>query len=207
MKSIIVVLIFISLFLSISNSNAQLIKSYGLKIGTATATQSFDYNSNLSFDTEYRWGYDIGAFVEFFNIPQLSLLTEAHYIQKGYAVTLEETTITNPAGTGNFITYRIRLDYLSIPILGKVRYETNSVTPYIYFGPRFDFLLSKSNESTNYNSTELGGTFGGGMQFSFITMPKFLIEGRFSPTFTNTFQNQYVTVQNRSFEFLVGVEF
>jgi hypothetical protein len=207
MKSIIVVLIFISLFLSISNSNAQLIKSYGLKIGTATATQSFDYNSNLSFDTEYRWGYDIGAFVEFFNIPQLSLLTEMHYIQKGYEFTFEETTITNPEGSGNFITHRTRVDYLSIPILGKVRYETPSVTPYICFGPRFDFLLSKSNESTNYNSTELGGTFGGGIQFSVITMPKFLIEGRFSPGFTNALNNQNLTIKNRSFEFLVGMEF
>ena len=127
MKSIITNIFLI--ILSVSFADSQILKAYGIKVGAAAATQTFDYSINFSLPTENRWGLDIGGFAEFFQIPYFSLLTEVHYIQKGYSNTVQESTPAQPAGTGKSITIRPRLDYLSIPVLGKVRFETDVVTP------------------------------------------------------------------------------
>jgi hypothetical protein len=186
---------------------SQILKSYGIKAGAVQASQSFDYSINLSHPVDYRWGIDAGGFVELFQHPNLSLLTELHYIQKGYAVTLPVTTPVFPEGTGEYITFKTRLDYLSIPIMAKVRYETESLTPYIFAGPRFDFLLSQHDNAVDYLSTDIGAALGIGVEFSFESSPQVLIEGRFSPSFKNAYEHPNLTVKNKSFEILVGMSF
>lgn len=198
--------ILLAIILGTSITEAQLIKAYGFKAGTVAATQSFDYSINVSIPTDNGWGIDVGGFVEFFHLPFFSLLTELHYTQKGFSTALMETTPAQPEGTGRYITIRPRTDYLSIPILAKLRFDNKPVTPYVFLGPRFDFLLS-TESSLDYSSTDVGATLGGGIQFSIISVPELLIEGRFSPSFRNVFQNQYLTVKNRSFEILVGATF
>lgn len=206
MKSIIENILFMIILFTLP-TEAQVIRAYGLKAGTVVATQSFDYTINASLPTYNRWGFDVGGFVELFDMPYFSMLTEIHYVQKGYSASLKETTIAQPDGTGIYITIRTRLDYLSVPILARVRFETSEVTPYVYLGPRIDFLFGGNDNSLDYSSTDIGASFGGGIQFSVTSSPQFQIEARFSPSFTNAFENQNLTVKNKSVEILIGVIF
>jgi hypothetical protein len=198
---------FVLMILLVSVVESQIVSNYGFKAGTISATETFDYTIKVSNPTSYRWGLDIGGFVECFRVANLSLLTELHYIQKGYSTSLQETTPAQPDGTGRYITIRPRLDYLSIPVLGKVQFDIGGLTPYVFLGPRLDLLLGKTDASLNYSSTDAGAALGGGIQFSIFSAPDFLVEGRFSPSFGNVFQNQNLTVKNRSFEILLGATF
>jgi hypothetical protein len=205
MKSILIMLALLTLFAS--TGDAQIVKSYGFKIGTVTATQSFDYSVRLSLPTEYRWGIDASAFVELFPTQYFSLLSELHFIQKGFSIPLVETTIAAPEGTGQIIINRPRLDYLAIPLLAKFRMESGAISPYIFAGPRIDVLLGKDDISLEYVRSDFGATLGIGAEFSVMAAPSFLIEGRYSPSFRHAFENENVTVTNKSFEILVGAMF
>jgi opacity protein-like surface antigen len=207
MKSLILSILILVILLP-SLAQAQIFKGYGFKAGAVRASQSFDYTMNLSIPIENRWGLDVGAFAELFQHPNFSLLTELHYIQKGYSLTVPVTSALYPEGTGEYYTYNTRLDYLSVPVLAKVRYAMDAVTPYIIAGPRFDFLLGKYETlSLDYSSTDIGITVGGGVQFSVMPSSQMLVEGRFSPSFAHAFQNPNLTVKNKSFEILVGMSF
>src|SRR6267143_1295717 len=190
-----------------SAAEGQVLKAYALKFGTVAASQSFKYTIPFSLSTDIRWGFDIGGFVELFDSQYFSVQPEIHYIQKGYSITARVTTEAQPDGPGYDITFRPRVDYLSIPVLIKVRFETHTVIPYLCIGPRFDLLLPTHDKSFNYSSTDIGATMVGGFQFSIVSDLQFLIEGRFSPSLANAFQNENLTVKNKSFEILLGATF
>ena len=193
--------------------NAQLLSGFGVKGGAVSAIQSWDYPAfGTSLPNDHRWGIDLGVFVEGLRLPYFSVLGEVHYIQKGFSTSLLITTPQSPDGTGEFLTLRPRLDYLSIPILAKLRFETGVLTPYIYAGPRFDIRLGHNEELVGavyekFKSTDVGASLGVGLELPLTAMPDLLVEFRYSPSFADAFKTQSVIVRNESFEILLGVLF
>jgi hypothetical protein len=190
--------------------HAQIIRGYGLKLGAVSASQTWDFDFNVNLPVEARWGYDAGIFVEVLDIPYFSILTELHYIQKGFSITLPITTPVFPEGTGQYATLRPRADYLSIPLLAKVRFETGVIDPFFYAGPNFDILLGSKAEGVNavfdkLKATGTGATFGAGVEIPSAIVTSLLAEFRYSPSFDNAYVNNHLTVKNHSFEILVGV--
>ncbi len=190
--------------------HAQFIRGYGVKVGAVSATQTWDYKINLNFPTERRWGIDVGGYLEILDIPFMSVLGEVHYVQKGFSFTLPVTTAAQPDGTGEYITKRPRVDYLSIPLLAKVRFDMGTFSPYIFGGPRVDFLVAKAPEGTqlvldNFKSTDVGVSIGVGIEVPLPVVSAALAEFRYSPSFNDAFNNNNLTVKNQSFELLLGV--
>jgi hypothetical protein len=190
--------------------HAQIIRGYGLKLGAVSASQTWDFDFNVNLPVEARWGYDAGIFVEVLDMPYFSVLAEVHYIQKGFSVTLPITTPVFPEGTGQYATLRPRADYLSIPLLAKVRFETGLIDPCLYAGPRFDILIGSKAEGANAVFDELKGTgtgavVGAGVEIPTAFVPSLLAEIRYSTSFDDAFVNNHLTVKNHSFEILVGV--
>lgn len=189
--------------------NAQLINSYGLKVGLCIADQDFVPEASSSWDTQNRYGLSIGGFLELFNYSNFNLLIESHYIQKG--MILEEVWTDE---NGNCIAKfedNNRVDYLSLPILGKLAYKLKNSSPYILIGPRIDILLGYDSYNfdivyDDFKSIDLGGTFGLGYELCCGTK-YFLVEIRYSPSLTNSYETDYLTVKNSSFEFLAGIKF
>ncbi len=186
----------------------------GLMLGAATATQSFDYAANLDFPTEYRWGVDAGVFFEPVSLSLLSVSAELHYIQKGFYQRTLITTAYQPEGNGSYWTNRTRLDYLSIPVLAKLRLPARSFSPYLLAGPRLDVLVGRAAHEPGLDSvygelrrTDLGASFGVGVELASPALPGILAELRWSPSFTRAFNNGLLVVRNRSFEILAGVRF
>jgi hypothetical protein len=65
-------------------------------------------------------------------------------------------------------------------------------------------------ESVSYDQFkrwEFGGTITAGIQVSPGFIPEMLAEVAYNTNFTHAYSNQYVTITNRSFSFLVGVIF
>ena len=112
------------LILGFTFLNAQLIHSFGVKTGCVFANQDFDYTANfLNLDTQNRYGLNIGAFIELLSKANLNLLIEIHYVQKGMVVKFKEYDMF--ANYISTIELDNRVDYLSLPVLGKIAYKFN----------------------------------------------------------------------------------
>ncbi len=203
-------LIAIILVILSSLTNAQLISSYGMKVGIANASQSWDYSGNLStieiFDKS-RIGLDLGIYTELFDFPVISILAEAHYIQKGFKDAIIVTTMDSP-DEGETKSFTPRIDYISIPLLAKLRYETNSFIIYGIAGPRFDILIGRNSEAVgavfdDFKNTDFGGTIGLGLEIPIGGNYRAGGEFRYSPSIQNIFSNGILEVKNKSLEFLV----
>ncbi len=198
-----------------SSSNAQLIRTYGFKAGFIKAEQQWDYSPQSGIHASgigLIWGFDGGAFIELFNFQNFSLLTELHYIQKGRTVTVIATAAAdNPQGYIDLGPEEIkqRFEYISIPVLAKLRIENDMVTPYIALGPRLEYLVAHppSPVYDKFNKIELAVTGAAGVELYFGFTPKFLFEVNYSLDLTNSYKNENVTVNNRSISFLFGAEF
>jgi len=199
----------------VEQGEAQLIRRYGVKGGVSQARQAWNYTGLLAgtkiFDLP-RIGLDVGGYVEWFNIPVLSVLTEIHYVQKGAEDEFEVTTIDNPEGTGAVKAYTPRIDYLSIPVLAKIRFDFPAVAIYAIGGPRIDLLIGRNEYATgpvfnNLKSREFGLTAGGGIELALIPVYSLGFEIRYSYSSQYAYSNPNVTVRNESTEFLLTIGF
>lgn len=190
--------------------NANSILSYGVKLGGTLSTQDFDYKSvQIELDTEHRWGFDIGLFTEFKIIDNLTLLTELHYCQKGMKVTLEVIDENN-FDPPEKVEFSNRVDYLAIPIL--VKFKPDKVPAYFVGGIQGDVLIGYESKllSSVYDELEsLDFSFVAGMGFEY-NIPGFrtmLLELRYNPSLTASFDNENLTIKNESFSLLTGIRF
>lgn len=191
-----------------SVAHARVLEGYGVKAGVVIAEQDFDYAEDFDFDTKNRAGLDVGVYLEWLDIPFFSLLTEAHYIQKGM---VNENPRTDEFGHPmSPVEHSNRVDYLSIPILAKVTFRTGRVRPYFVLGPRIDFLLGYESRILKdiydgFEDTNVGGTIGIGVERK-TKLLNMLLELRYSPDFTDAFEKDVLKVKNNSFEILIGLE-
>ena len=193
-----------------SNLHAQLLQSYGLKVGVVGANQSWRFLGVPELPTNNRWGFTASAFLEFFDHSSLSVLLEVQYTQKGMSESIPLTTESQPEGTGEFRTIRPRADYISMPLLVKLRYPQSVLSPYLIAGPRVDRLLYTRGDGYDavvdkFHTFEFGATIGIGLENTSLLPVSVLAEFRYNASFTHSFRNDYVNVTNRSIDFVVGV--
>lgn len=203
------------LFILNNQSNAQLIRTFGIKAGVTQASQEWNYSGIGSGSKIYdkaRTGLDVGGYIEWFNLPLISMITEMHYMQKGAREEFIITTAENPEGTGEMWSHKPRIDYLSIPLLLKIRLKTPNITFYGVGGPKVDFLIGRDEYATGavfseMKSTEVGITAGAGFDFSIISSYKLGAEIRYSYSFQDAYSEPNLTVRNKSIEFLLTFGF
>jgi len=184
------------------NVQGQVIRGTGIKVGVISATQIWN-NPDINSQIDPRWGFDAGCFLDGPHYGYISVMTEMHYSQKGYSVTQTETL-------GKTSTFKPRIDYLSVPVFIKIRGPGGIISPYIFGGPRFDFQLShKPNGAQtkydNMKNTDIGSSVGFGFEIETSFHFNYLAEFRYCPSFTNIYENESVSVKNRSLEFFLGI--
>jgi hypothetical protein len=198
----------------VTASHAQILRGYGFKIGATLASEDWDYTRlSTDFTPDSRWGFNLGVFGEFLNIPYFSLVTELNYVQKGMTKELPVTTITHPDGTGEYVTWDSRIDYLNLSALGKLRSGFGLFTPYIFIGPKIDFELGVDNSlgttnevEENFNSIMYGLKVGGGTEIK-LTSFSLLAEIIYDYNFNDLYKNEYLTVTASSVDFRIGIIF
>jgi len=192
-----------------SSSPGQIVRSHGVKIGVCSATQSWEVNSKTTQGTHYRWGVDVGAFVEWFQLPVFSFSSEIHYIQKGLKYDIPVTSESDPNGTGEFIVVTPTLNYLSLPLLGKFRLDLPQAEVFLLLGPRFDFVLNRDGDEVfdsqinQFDSFEFGGEIGIGLHTRAFLGLTTGLEVKFSPSFQEGYSDDFIAMRNRSFELLL----
>ena len=206
------------LFTFISTSQAQFIRGIGLKVGTTISNQDWQYSissglSGLSFEPDSRAGLNIGIFIELLDVPLISIVTEVNYTQKGMEQELPVTTVTQPDGTGEFVTWNTRVDYLNISAFGKLRLNVGLFTPYILLGPKIDIEINKETSfdqldevEENFNKNMLGFKVGVGTEINLLSL-NLLAEILYDVNFNELYENQNLKVNSNSFELRIGLMF
>ena len=209
-------IVFVMLVLTagyLNECNAQLLKNYGLKIAVTSADQKYELSLVPGLETKRRVGLNLGAFAEWFDVPFFSLLTQLEYAQRG---TGQVFVVTGPSGPNPIGTKTLfsRLDYVSVPVLAKLRLQTGLFSPYILVGPRIDFFLGYKSDEDAFNAvydkfkkTTLGGSAGIGVQIASLLPVSLIAEARYNFDFADSYETDLLKVRNNAVDFWLGVAF
>ncbi len=207
MKFFIVILLSLT-FLCPTNVSAQTIKTYGAKLAVTSAGQDF-YYTMFDPNIKRRIGFNAAVFVEWLDIPFFSIVTQVEYAQRGRGVEFILTGSSGPEEIGRITLYD-RLDYLSIPMLAKFTLPAGTISPYLSFGPRLDFLLGYKSEMNsnsvfdNFRKTNVGGTVAIGAEIVDFLSVAITLEVRYNLDFRDSFSSQFLRVRNNSFDLWLG---
>jgi hypothetical protein len=148
------------------------------------------------------------GFVEWLGSSPVSIVTEAGYVQRGFATENEgRDDQNNPTWT--FRTDE-RFDYISLAPQAKVRLQRGRVAPYALAGPRLDFFLGGSPDeegslASYHASTAFGGVLGAGLEFSQGRPVTPFAEIRYNFDVTNSLPDVPRDMYNNAVDFILGV--
>lgn len=129
---------------------AEIIKDYGLMFAYTSANTEVDKFEDFS---ARRSGFNIGFSTEWFETSVLSILLRIEYTQKGYI--LEMVEVDEDGEEIQTVQANTRLDYLSIPLLTKIKGMKLISEPYIAVGPRVDILVNKKTGKFEFTTVTL----------------------------------------------------
>lgn len=199
----------IVLFLS-SVSQAQLLRSYGVKFGTTLSSQDWQYsvqNFNMLYEPDSKIAFNAGLFAEFLNNDIFSVITEINYIETGAEEEMPVTTIDNPDGIGATIKWDVSIKYLSMSLLAKARLNMGNYQPYVAAGPYLDLQIDKSAdiESFNTDPNMYGIKAGIGSEISSLLPFDFLVELMYKFDFDSVYKTAGLEITSKMFELRVGI--
>ena len=216
MKKYITLILFFIIF---SNLQAQIIKSYGFKIGVSITSQYWEWSDKVwwlsNFDTDNKIGINVGAYCELINDSVFTIITEVNYIQnavqkKGFGIAVSPADSPEPISSNN--PWALRIDYIELSILGKAKTDYGLFSPYFLFGPRLAIEINKSIQNdistfyNDFNKNIFGLKFGIGTEVK-ISILNFLAEFIYNLDFNNLCKKEYLEVTSNSYDFRVGVFF
>ncbi len=155
----------ITTFLLTSLTYGQIIKIQG---GISSSTIDWGY-----FDPSYEnslLGYSVFAGIDYLDKQYFNLSSNVGFVRKGGKV---EVLIVDDFGeyNGEIKTEKPTLDYLSLNTLFELKYNIKEIiSPFISFGPRFDYLVKNSlffdnlEENIELKSLSIGMLLGGGIK-------------------------------------------
>lgn len=220
-RTCLLVLSLLSSFFAVTSTPAQIVDRVGLKGGLVSASAS----GNLGpLDLERHTGWGATLFVERDLLSFLALVGEAGYTQGGFVETTEERA---PDGTvEQTARANTRIDYLTIPVLTKLKFDLTAIQLYAMAGPRLDVLIgrepgvfeyqsapideSKSDVVSAYTSPVLGATVGLGVSTSKVLPGQLLVEARWAPDVTESFETEMFVdaprdVRNSAVVVMIGI--
>ena len=136
-------------------------QAQGIHLGIKAGANLFKVDGQ-SFSSEYKFGYNVGAFSEINFTPNIGIQPELLFNQTNYRTGTQFSDLYS----GGINNYEGKLNYLSIPVLLSIR-----PVPLlsILVGPQFGILLNKDQHlSSQVQQAFKGGDFAlvGGAQLN-----------------------------------------
>lgn len=199
-------------------ADAQTIRGYGVELGIASTNVNYDgYDApgdiperSTVFDFERRYGFAVAGFVEWMDHPNVSLLTKATFIQKGFAIEHEARDAqNNPDGTFRIST---QINYLSVAVPLKIRADIGPGAPFISIGPRMDIKVGGDPSGTGstaeaYETPVIGWDASAGFEVIRPDHVDLLAEVVYSRDRTNSLpDNDFnTTAHHNAVSFMIGL--
>lgn len=213
-KLILFLLLLVGLFSTIAQ--AQSPDRYGLRVGYSASGAVFIYQgSGNAYDrVDARLATDISLMAEWDIFRWLTITAEPGWVHRGYKRDLT-TFFSRWGSTGGS---RIQLEYLTLPVLARIKPASWRLAPYLEAGPRLDFLLSRTIEDTGsgnyeravfeeYNRVTGGVSLGAGLELAHFSPVRLSAGYRINfDTFTS-YSDEAITVRNRSAALWFGLSY
>lgn len=207
--------LFLFLLFSVEISPGQFVRGWGIKGGAVGGYQTFAYtpgNISPAVPIALRWGFTGGMFIEFLNVPNVSMVLEAAYTQKGRTVTNQE--IARSSGEPSYLSsgpagLTPHIDYIQTAFLLKARVGREGFVPYVGLGPRFDFIIARHSGGNPifdpFKKPDIGISLGLGVEITPRRHPLLSLEARWSPTFSKAYTNPILTIRNDTVDLLLSL--
>jgi hypothetical protein len=198
--------------------------SFGIKGGVNLSKTLDSGPSNFFLHSDNIPGLNFYLLSDFYTKNIFTFGAEAGYIQKGYRLEWSEIDEFGNHIADGHVNYKT--NYISIGIPSKIKYSRGSIHPYAVISPRVDFYtgykittsnLSETTDSlfTNtkndvledYKKTVFGVTAGAGVEIQNVIPAVIIVESRYLFDLSKSFDNSFLKLKNRSWEFNVGVKF
>jgi hypothetical protein len=136
-------------------------------------------------------------------VPIFSFVAEAQYTQRGAIVSFHTTA---QDALPSYRVYGPRVDYLSVPLMARLRFPISILEGYVIVGPRIDFLLSTHDDNFfdpslyRFVHSENGLTAGLGAETGSLFPVHILAEIRYNSSFRDSFNNKRVRIRSHSLD-------
>jgi len=203
-------LIFATLLLLQNYGHADILNSWGGKVGVALAKHDFEgFIFIENDDTQRRTGIAGALFAEWQLRSPIALITQIEYLQKGVGFKVRLTDeLNNPAGIK---IINSRLDYLSFQLFTKFTFSINKISLYPLLGFRYDQLIKKSDFLEDiyqdFRNQVWGASIGLGIRHSMSSLFDVLVEARYDIDFSDSYKPENFSVKNNSINISLGVGF
>ncbi len=207
----IILLAFAFLFV-LCKTEAQVIKSYGVKIALTSAAQEWNVAQVGKMDVKKRNGINFAAYTEWLDIPFFSVVTQLEYAQRGMIYEGIETSDSGPQIIRR-VNVNNRVDYFSIPVVGKFTFPIGKFSPFITCGPRIDILLGYQSDAhfsqfyDKFNISNVGATISIGSEVHDLMQLDLSLEARYNFDFADSYSIDPFTIRNNSLDIWFGVSF
>jgi hypothetical protein len=201
-------------------AQAQLLQNYGVRLGANASKVTADFvGAEGEVDFERRVGFQVAAFVELFDTPSFSVLTELEYARRGYESETLEIGPDDPEPIAT-VTASTTLHYLSLPALARLRLPgERAIVPYALIGPRADLLVGRDPGQYEFSSAtfddemaealtefSLSGVLGVGAAFGDVFGREVRVEARYGFGLTDLLpEGEALDVRNRGIDLSVGI--
>jgi hypothetical protein len=223
MKNLIA-LVTLAFFLLPFSLNSQFLTGFGVKGGVTFGMQQMEFKPGVNYMQKPIIGFNAGLYSEMLNNRMFNIVLESGYEQRGH---IQENIKTDEFGTeiGTY-EFRYRTHYITIGALGKIKYETKSVSPYLIIGPRLDLYLgynvtyhnisippeheeafTKSEVHEQTKSINYSLNLGAGLQFEKLLPFKTLVEFNYSPPINSSYNSRVWLVKDHYFNIKLGINF
>ncbi len=204
----------ILVFACVSQSNAQLLDSYGIKLGLTSASQKVDYGSTpyylVGIPMDRRIGFNAAIYAEWFKLSMFSVVTQVEYAQRGF--TQELKTVGGTSQDVRVHSRNVRIDYLSIPLLIKASPWKWLASPYLIAGVRMDIRMSASDDlagtswiQDHFRRSIWGASAGIGLESHSLLPIPILLEFRYNVDAIDSYNVNTIKARNNAFDFWLGV--
>lgn len=216
-------------------AHAQLLKSYGVKVGANWSTANIAFTEqasppNWEIGTIRRPGFNAAIFVEGLKFSAFSLVAQAEYAKRGFdekRAVFVETEVPGVgriyAAVGGLYATTI-LNYVSIPVLIKWQSPVKTTKPYLLFGPKLDFLVNRKvgrfkkdpevyfieredGYAERFADRKLGGTAGLGLTTNKVLSMPLSLEARYNFDFAYNLDEKLIRAKNNAFDVWLGITF
>ena len=208
MKKYFVVIILLSII-----TQSQVISDYGIKFGLVSSKSDLVIKPNSIYAGSDDWfennriGVSFGIFMNMFNTDYFDVQSELSYLEEGAEDELLITTIDNPDGNGDYLIYDHEYDFLKLSFNIRPKYNLDSITPYLLFGPSISYLLKDRGAFyiEDLKKVHFGYSYGLGINVNDVFNNTFFCEFKYNGYFNEIADNDRAKLELSSWQINIGM--
>jgi len=209
-------LLFFLLVITPGILKSQIIDNYGFKIAFTRSKMDI---KEINEGTSRRSDINFALFFEKNVNKSISTVIQLEYARKGF---VSEQMETNEGGEEiQVVRANTRLDYISLPVFMRIKYNKSTIKPFFQFGPRLDYMIGYRKGVYKFTKTNfidktakylapfsLGGSLSLGCIVPLQSNKSIIIEARYNRDFLDLWSKagQWFG-KNVSYDCWVGISF